>query len=157
MLRTVLETLKSQVREQTKVLASLRAVCLQQEAEIAKKVEHIDSLKKVLFDMGDESAKPRSKKSAPAASISSVTETPVTTTAPSDNDSKAKRIRDAAKVILKQAGKPMTQRAIKEKMDEMGIVLDDEKPVETIRIYLNRAKSEFRHLKDQGYVVVDEG
>lgn len=142
MLRTVLKTLEAQLHEQQMVLGSLRAVCLEQEREIAKKVEHIDSLRRVIGEMnGDAPNDRRSNKQKNPAN--------------DESNSAAQRIREMAKTILREAGRPMTQRAIKVKMDEIGFVIESEKPVELIRIYLNRAKDEFRRIGDEGYVALD--
>lgn len=147
MLRTVLTTLEAQLHEQQTVLGSLRAVCLEQEREIAKKVEHIDSLRRVIGEMNIDSQ----STSARSYRRPKTQKTP----AHDENNSAAHRIRDAAKTILREAGRPMTQRAIKQKMDEIGFVIDNEKPVELIRIYLNRAKDEFRRIGDEGYIALD--
>ncbi|NTF88699.1 GIL1 family protein [Agrobacterium rhizogenes] len=147
MLRTVLKTLEAQLQEQQSVLGSLRAVCLEQEREIAKKVEHIDSLRRVIGEMDvDSHSMPSLGHSRPRKQ-----KTPGT----DEKNSAARRIRDAARTILRDAGRPMTQRAIKERMDEIGFIIDSEKPVELIRIYLNRAKHEFRRVGDDGYIALD--
>ncbi|MFB9952720.1 hypothetical protein ACFFP0_28065 [Rhizobium puerariae] len=147
MLRTVLKTLEAQLHEQQMVLGSLRAVCLEQEREIAKKVEHIDSLRRVVGEMNvDSQSAPAPRHRRPKKQ-----KTPI----PDENNSAAYRIRDVAKTILREAGRPMTQRAIKQKMDEIGFVIDNEKPVELIRIYLNRAKDEFRRIGEEGYIALD--
>ncbi|NEJ82451.1 hypothetical protein GR268_38570 [Rhizobium leguminosarum] len=146
MLRTVLETLEAQVQEQQKVLGSLRAVCLEQEREIAKKFEHIDSLKAVLVEMNVDSG--LETKGARTRAAKQKT--------PKDElNSTAQRIREVAKTILREAGGPMTQRAIKEKMDEMGFVINNGKPVELIRIYLNRATDEFRRVGNEGFILIE--
>ncbi|WP_434711561.1 winged helix-turn-helix domain-containing protein [Rhizobium sp. YTUHZ045] len=147
MLRTVLKALEAQLHEQQMVLGSLRAVCLEQEREIAKKVEHIDSLKRVIDEMNVDSQ--------PTTGPSRRHPKKQKTSVDDENNSAAHRIRETARTILREAGRPMTQRAIKQKMDEMGFVIDNEKPVELIRIYLNRAKDEFRRVGDEGYIALD--
>lgn len=147
MLRTVLKTLEVQLHEQQTVLESLKAVCLEQEREIAKKVEHIDSLRRVIGEMSVDAQSttspnhPRPNKQRKPAT--------------DESNSAAQRIRDMAKTILREAERPMTQREIKLKMDEIGFVIENEKPVELIRIYLNRAKDEFRRIGGQGYIALD--
>ncbi|MDR9763755.1 hypothetical protein RJJ37_29705 [Rhizobium redzepovicii] len=146
MLRTVLKTLEAQLHEQQMVLGSLRAVCLEQEREIAKKAEHVDSLKRVIDEMNVDNPSPGPSHPRPKKQK---------TPAHDAHNSVAHQIRKTASSILREAGRPMTQRAIKQKMDEIGFVIDNEKPVELIRIYLNRAKDEFRRVGDEGYIALD--
>jgi uncharacterized coiled-coil protein SlyX len=144
MLRTVLETLEAQLQQQRTVLESLRAVCLEQEREIAMKVEHIESLKRVFDEMDiDSQTSPGPRRQKKKRTLTA-----------DESGSAAQRIRETSRAILREAGRPMTQRAIKQKMDEMGFSIDSEKPVELIRIYLNRAKDEFSRVGTEGYIAL---
>ncbi len=144
MLRTALKSLEDQVRDKQKAVASL-------ERDIEKKLKHIDSVKKLLREMeepedGAQTGASHGSNTKPSAGGAKV--------AARKPDSVAEEVRQVARKIILEAGKPMTQHAIKMRMDEKGVKLDVKKPVDTIRIYLNRAKEEFRRIEGEGYVVI---
>jgi hypothetical protein len=67
--------------------------------------------------------------------------------------SQSELIRQAAKQILQSAEHPLSQREIKSKMDELGIVIKAKNPIELIRAALRRHPSEFGHIKTKGWVL----
>lgn len=73
-----------------------------------------------------------------------------------DQENQSNRIRDAARAILAEAGRPMMQSEIKAQMDERGIVIVSKKVIELIRAALRR-DPEFKHIKGQGWILVDRG
>jgi hypothetical protein len=146
MLRNVLNALEEQVRGQEKALASLQR-------DVVKKRQHIDNLKKMILEMDE--GTPGSSGELVQTKTRSVSESNEGKAKSFKSDSVAQRVRDAARKIITEAGKPMTQQAIKEKMDEMGLSIGIKNPVDTIRIYLNRAPKEFRRVDGQGYIVIE--
>ncbi|WP_296746327.1 hypothetical protein [Mesorhizobium sp.] len=67
--------------------------------------------------------------------------------------SESERIRDAARRILRDAGRPLMQREIKAKMDEIGVRIQSADPVELVRAALRRHNDEFQHVKGRGWTL----
>lgn len=72
-----------------------------------------------------------------------------------ERESQSARIREAAKAILSRAGRPLMQNEIKNELDRQGIVIVARDVAELVRAALRRHPSDFRHVKGQGWILVD--
>ncbi|WP_139052562.1 hypothetical protein [Rhizobium phaseoli] len=156
-LKSLLDAMKKRVQEQERELDVFRKAAEDHQrkaeefiagrnAEIARTRKSIEVFQSELAAMHD----------ARTIVPSAVLLIPTTLeNAPADNASESERIRDAARRILREAGRPLMQREIKAKMDEMGVVIQSADPVELIRAALRRHVDEFQHVKGQGYTLTN--
>ena len=71
-----------------------------------------------------------------------------------DQASQSARIRAAAKVILRDAGRPMMQKEIESEIKSRGIQIFSTRLIELIRAALRRGP-EFKHIKNEGWILTD--
>lgn len=155
-LESLLDAMKQRVRDQELEITTFRKVAAEyqkkaeayleaRDAEIARTLNSIQVFEAELAAMRGCRDDPPPKEllipSFPAAFAGGDT-------------SESERIRDAARRILGEAGRPLMQREIKAKMDEIGVVIQSADPVELIRAALRRHAREFRHVKGQGWALV---
>jgi predicted ribosome quality control (RQC) complex YloA/Tae2 family protein len=148
----LLDTMRNRVQEQERELALFQKAAEDYRkkaeefvsarcAEIARTQESIEVLEAELAVMrGFYKGSPPGEPVVPAGAIAG-------------NASESERIRDAAREILREAGRPLMQREIKTKMDEIGFEIQSADPVELIRAALRRHRTEFRHVKGQGWAL----
>lgn len=66
----------------------------------------------------------------------------------------SEQIRQLAKEILREEGRPIMQLDLKERMEAKGLLLQTVNPVDLIRSAL-RNQPEFRHVRSKGWTLVD--
>lgn len=71
-------------------------------------------------------------------------------------ESQSERIREVAKQILAKSDRPLMQSEIKARMDKAGVEIVAKNVTELVRAALRRHPSEFRHIKGQGWCLVDQ-
>lgn len=156
-LESLLDAMKKRVQEQEQELTSFRKAAedYQKKAEgfmVARNAEIVRARKSIEIFEAELTAMRGFREVSPPAEPSIPTLPAVTT---AEDASESERIRDAARRILREAGRPMMQREIKAKMDEIGVVIQSADPVELIRAALRRHRAEFRHVKGQGWTLVN--
>ncbi|WP_434729528.1 hypothetical protein [Rhizobium binae] len=142
-LAITLDMLEKQIVERESELAALKAYCIESEAEIARSKKRAENLRTMLEEMRQfrPAAKPFSVEKYPSAQ-------------PGRPGKQSEQIRQLAKVILREAGKPIMQLDLKERMEAKGLLLQTVNPVDLIRSAL-RNQPEFRHIRSQGWTLVD--
>ncbi|MDX8479059.1 hypothetical protein RFN28_11315 [Mesorhizobium sp. VK24D] len=154
-LKSLLDAMRSRVQEQEAELALFRKAAedYRKKAEefIAARSAEIVRTQKSIEVFQAELAAMRSFREVSPPAEPSIPTMPAATT--SENTSESGRIRDAARGILREAGRPLMQREIKAKMDEIGVEIQSADPVELIRAALRRHSTEFQHVKGQGWAL----
>jgi len=140
----LLASLEKRVQQKEEELAQFRVhaeeYCRDQEAEIAKAKTQVEIIRAQMLDSNERHvASPLAPKNDGKATSSI---------------NQSDRIRDAAKVILREAGKPITQRELKQRMEAKGFYIQARNPVDLIRSALRR-NSEFTHIHDAGWTLTD--
>lgn len=142
-LAITLDMLEKQILERESELAALQAYLVESEAEIALSKKRAEYLRTMLEEMRQfrPAAKPFPLEKHPGAQ-------------PGRPGKQSEQIRQLAKVILREAGKPIMQLDLKERMEAKGLLLQTVNPVDLIRSAL-RNQPEFRHIRAQGWTLVD--
>jgi hypothetical protein len=142
-LALTLDLLEQQILQRESELEALRAFCAQTEAEIARSQKHAEILRVQLDEMRQErsASKPFALEKYPGAKLGRP-------------GMQSEQIRQLAKVILREAGKPIMQLDLKERMEAKGLLLQTVNPVDLIRSAL-RNQPEFRHIRAKGWTLVD--
>ncbi|MBO9124922.1 MULTISPECIES: hypothetical protein [unclassified Rhizobium] len=142
-LAITLDMLEKQILERESELAEWRAFLVEREAEIALGKKRAENLRTMLEEM---------RQFRPAAKPLSLEKYP--TAQPGRPGKQSEQIRQLAKVILREAGKPIMQLDLKERMEAKGLLLQTVNPVDLIRSAL-RNQPEFRHIRSEGWTLVN--
>lgn len=143
----LLRALEKEVLQKQEELGQFRMradqYCQDQEAEITKALAHIEIIRTQMREWTTES----------------LVDKPFTPTAeeksqPALNVTQSDRVRNAAKVILRDAGEPVMQLELKKRMEAKGIFIHARNPVDLIRAALRRGP-EFKHIHNQGWTLKD--
>ncbi len=145
---TLLLALQKQIvhREEELAQFQVRAAqyCADQEAEIEKAKTRLEIIR---AEMGELMKEPLVDNPLP------LSEHGKSTAVTSMNESD--RIREAAKMILAEVGKPVMQMELKRKMESKGIYIHAKNPVDLIRSALRRDRS-FNHIRDKGWTLASD-
>ncbi|MDM9644777.1 hypothetical protein [Rhizobium sp. S163] len=145
---TLLLSLQKQILQREADLSKFRVraaqYCADQEAEIEKAKARVEVIR---AEMGELMREPLVDNPLPSSEHAK--STAVTSMNESD------RIREAAKMILAEAGKPVMQMELKRKMESKGIYIHAKNPVDLIRSALRRDRS-FNHIRDKGWTLASD-
>ncbi|KQZ44675.1 hypothetical protein [Ensifer sp. Root558] len=141
-LAITLDMLEKQILERESELVALKAFCIESETEIALSKKRAENLRTMLDEM---------RQYRPAAKPFTLEKFPGVQSGRPGKQSE--QIRQLAKVILREAGKPIMQLDLKERMEAKGLLLQTVNPVDLIRSAL-RNQPEFRHVRSEGWTLV---
>ncbi|EJT05015.1 hypothetical protein RCCGE510_11169 [Rhizobium sp. CCGE 510] len=143
----LLLSLEKRVLQKEDELAQFRVradqYCRDQEAEISKAKAQVEIIRAQMLEVKKEPLVDN-----PLAPVKEEKAQLTSTVTQSD------RIRDAAKVLLREAGEPVMQLELKKRMEAKGIYIHARNPVDLIRSALRR-NPEFKHIHAQGWTLTD--
>jgi len=140
----LLLSLEKRVQQKEEELTQFRVradeYCRDQEAEIVKAKAQVELIRAQMLDLTEGHLESPLSTKSEARATSSINQ--------------SDRIREAARLILREAGEPITQRELKRRMEAKGFYVQARNPVDLIRSALRR-NSEFRHVQDTGWTLAD--
>lgn len=143
----LLRALEKEVLEKRDSLAEFRAradqYCRDREADITKTLQHIEIIRTQIRERMKEPLV-----DDPLPAVGEVQARPASNTTQSD------RVREAARIILSEAGEPVMQLDLKRRMEDRGIFIRARNPVDLIRAALRRSP-EFKHVPNKGWTLQD--